>query len=94
MSADKVRRVTVAELDLDTLDNETVRSLVLASNRAYGKHNMPEQWQGVFDELSAIFDLKITVRTANYTTNHRFIYLKCQLHVGKSHDTGDPHHET
>lgn len=43
--------MTVAELDLDILDDEAVQSLELASNRAYGKHDMLEQCQGVLDEL-------------------------------------------
>lgn len=52
MSTDRARRMTVNELDLDTLgDDEAVRLLELANDGAYGKHDMPEQWQGVFDEL-------------------------------------------
>jgi len=52
MSTDRAREMTVNELDLDTLgDDEAVRLLELANDGMYGKHDMPEQWQGVFDEL-------------------------------------------
>jgi len=52
MSTDRARRMTVDELNLDTLDDdEAVRLLELANDGAYGKHDMPEQWQGVFGEL-------------------------------------------
>ena len=56
MSTDRARRMTVDELDLDTLDDdEAVRLLELANDGAYGKHDMPKQWQGVFDELRRDF---------------------------------------
>lgn len=51
MSTDRARHMTVDELDLDTLDDEAVRLLELANDGVYRKHDMPEQWQGVFDEL-------------------------------------------
>mgnify|MGYP006914294880 FL=1 len=48
--------MTVDELDLDTLgDDEAVRLLELANDGVYGKHDMPEQWQGVFNELRRDF---------------------------------------
>lgn len=56
MSTDRARRMTVDELDLDTLgDDEAVRLLELANDGVYGKPDMPEQWQGVFNELRRDF---------------------------------------
>lgn len=56
MSTDRARRMAVDDLNLDTLDDdEAVRLLELANDGVYGKHDIPEQWQGVFDELKRDF---------------------------------------
>ncbi|WP_435180482.1 hypothetical protein [Halorussus sp. AFM4] len=52
MSTEQAREKTVEELDLQNLtDDEAVRLLQLANKGVYDTDDMPEQWQGVFEEM-------------------------------------------
>ena len=52
MSTERAREKTVEELNLQNLtDDEAVRLLELANERVYDTDDMPERWQGVFEEM-------------------------------------------
>lgn len=52
MSTEQAREKTVEELDLQNLtDDEAVRLLQLANKGVYDTGDMPERWQGVFEEI-------------------------------------------
>lgn len=52
LSTERAREKTVDDLELDSLtDDEAVRLLELANEGVYDTGDMPEQWQGVFEEM-------------------------------------------
>ena len=52
MSTERARKKTVEDLDLQNLDaDEAVHLLKLANEGVYGTDDMPERWQGVFEEM-------------------------------------------
>ncbi len=52
MSTVRAREKTVEELDLQNLtDDEAVRLLKLANEGVYDTDDMPDRWQGVFEEM-------------------------------------------
>ncbi len=52
MSTNRAREQTVEELNLQNLtDVEAVRILELANEGVYDTEDIPEQWQGVFEDM-------------------------------------------